>query len=71
MDRAGIIHTTIGKVSFEEDQLLDNLATVVNTINRAKPEGVKGQFIKSATLSTTMGPAVKLDLSALLQIEVK
>lgn len=71
MDSSGIIHTTIGKVSFEEEQLLENLATVMDTVAGAKPEGVKGQFIKSATISTTMGPGVKLDLSALLQIEVE
>ena len=71
MDSTGIIHTIIGKVSFEEKQLMENLSTVVNAITQAKPEGVKGQFIKSATLSTTMGPGLKLDLSSLLQVEIE
>ncbi|MBM3957567.1 MAG: 50S ribosomal protein L1 [Gemmatimonadetes bacterium] len=68
MDRTGIIHTRIGTVSFEEGQLLENLASVVGTILRARPSGIKGQFIRSATISTTMGPSIKLDLSSLQEL---
>ncbi|MDA1256680.1 MAG: 50S ribosomal protein L1 [Chloroflexi bacterium] len=60
MDRDAIIHARVGKVSFSEEQLLENLESVVGTIVRAKPSGVKGQLIRSATLTSTMGPAVKL-----------
>ena len=71
MDRSAIIHASIGKVSFDEQQLVENLAAIVSTVARAKPQAVKGQFIMSATLSTTMGPGLKLDLSALRQLEVE
>jgi large subunit ribosomal protein L1 len=65
MDRLANIHTRIGTVKFSDEQLLENLGSVYGTIVRAKPTGVKGQFIKSASLCTTMGPSVKLDVSAL------
>ena len=68
MDRTGIIHTRIGAVSFDEQQLLDNLASVVGTILRAKPSGVKGQLIRTATIATTMGPGIKLDLNSLQEL---
>jgi large subunit ribosomal protein L1 len=60
MDRDAIIHVLVGKVSFSEEQLLENLESVVDTIIRAKPSGLKGQLVKSATLTSTMGPPVKL-----------
>ncbi|MEX0762870.1 MAG: 50S ribosomal protein L1 [Dehalococcoidia bacterium] len=65
MDRTANIHTVIGNVKFTDDQLLDNLTSVYSTVARSKPSGVKGVFIKSATLTTTMGPGIKLDLPAL------
>ena len=68
MDRTSIIHTRIGTVSFDEEQLLENLASVVGVIVRAKPSGVKGQLIKTATISTTMGPGIKLDLRSLQEL---
>ena len=68
MDRTGIIHTRIGTVSFDEQQLLDNLASVVGTILRAKPSGVKGQLIRTATIASTMGPGIKLDLNSLQEL---
>jgi len=67
-DRTGIIHTRIGTVGFEEEQLLENLASVVGTIVRAKPSGVKGQLIKTATVTTTMGPGIRLDLNSLQEL---
>ena len=62
MDRDAIIHVRVGTVSFSEEQLLENLESVVSTIVRAKPSGLKGQLIKSATLTSTMGPPVRLEI---------
>jgi len=64
VDRTGIIHVPIGKVSFEQQQLLDNLATMVDAIVRAKPSGAKGTYVRSVALSPTMGPGVTLDTAA-------
>jgi large subunit ribosomal protein L1 len=66
LDRTAIIHLPIGKVSFESDKLLGNLSSVIESVNRAKPSGAKGQYVKSATISTTMGPGVELDLRTAL-----
>ena len=61
LDRTAIVHVPIGKASFQEDKLLENLATLVQEVMKAKPSGAKGQFIRSMTLTTTMGPSIKLD----------
>ncbi|HLA79940.1 MAG TPA: 50S ribosomal protein L1 [Vicinamibacteria bacterium] len=68
LDRTALVHVPIGKVSFEEDKLLENLATVVQEIVKAKPSGAKGQFIRSATLTTTMGPGIRLELGSTLAL---
>ncbi len=60
-DSYGNIHTIIGKVSFKEEKLLENLEYVVRTINKAKPQAVKGIFIDKITIATTMGPGIKVD----------
>lgn len=60
-DTFGNVHTIIGKVSFKENALIENLDYVIKTINRAKPQAVKGVFIDKITLSTTMGPGIKVD----------
>ncbi len=60
-DTFGNVHTIIGKVSFAEKKLLENLEYVVNTINKNKPQSVKGVFIDKITISTTMGPGIKVD----------
>ncbi len=70
MDRHANLHARIGKRSFTEEQLLNNLAAVFDTINRAKPEGVKGQFVRTATLCSTMGPGFKLSLPSLESLTV-
>lgn len=66
LDRTALLHVPIGKVSFEEDKLLENMATVVDAIVKAKPSGAKGQYIRSASLTTTMGPGIKLELAPTL-----
>ena len=60
-DKFGNIHTVIGKVSFDENKLSENLKYVVSTIAKAKPNTVKGTFIENIAISTTMGPGIKLD----------
>jgi large subunit ribosomal protein L1 len=62
-DRTANVHLTIGKTSFEDRALLDNYATLLDEIIRAKPSGAKGRYIKSITLASTMGPGVKVDPS--------
>jgi large subunit ribosomal protein L1 len=66
-EKAGIVHAGIGKASFTEAQLLGNLVAFVTAVNRAKPAGAKGNYIKKVGLSSTMGPGIKLDLQALLE----
>ena len=70
LDRMAIIHLPLGKVSFEADKLLGNLTTVIEAVVKAKPSGAKGQYIKSATLTTTMGPGISLDLKSTLDLSV-
>jgi large subunit ribosomal protein L1 len=66
VDKAGIVHTIVGKSSFEATALVENLATLVDAINRAKPSGSKGQYIRTLTIASTMGPGIKLDVPAVL-----
>jgi len=68
LDRTAIIHVPLGKVSFEDDKLMENLAAVVEAVSKAKPGGAKGQYVKTASLTTTMGPGVKLDLKPTLSL---
>lgn len=71
MDRSAIIHAPIGKVSFEAKALIENLASIIDMVVKARPAGVKGQFIRTAYMTTTMGPSVRLDLSTLLELRVE
>ncbi|MFC2001690.1 50S ribosomal protein L1 [Chloroflexota bacterium] len=68
LDRTAIIHLPLGKVSFEADMLMDNLTAIVEAIVKAKPSGAKGQYVKSAFLTTSMGPGIKLDLNPTLSL---
>jgi large subunit ribosomal protein L1 len=68
LDKTAIIHLPLGKVSFEADKLMDNLTAVIEAISRAKPTGTKGQYIRTATLTTTMGPGIKLDLKPTMSL---
>jgi len=61
VDKAGIVHLPIGKVSFEADALLDNAKAVVGALVRAKPAAAKGTYIKSVAVAATMGPGVRID----------
>jgi len=72
LDRTGIIHSRIGKSSFEQDQLKENLGALVDAIVQARPETIRGIFIRSISLSSTMGPGVRVDVaaaSALVSVE--
>jgi large subunit ribosomal protein L1 len=61
VDKTAIIHAPVGKVSFSEERLLENLRTLVDTILKAKPPSAKGKYVKSMALSSTMGPGVRID----------
>jgi large subunit ribosomal protein L1 len=63
-DRTNLVHVPLGKISFTEDALLDNLGALVSAIMREKPSGSKGQYIRSLTLTTTMGPGVPLEIQS-------
>ena len=68
LDRTAIIHVPLGNVSFDNEKLLDNLTAIVEAVVKAKPSGVKGHYVKSATLTTTMGPGIALDLKPTLAL---
>ena len=63
LDKTNIIHVPIGKASFTEEQLADNFQTLIDAINKAKPSTLKGQYLKSITLTSTMGPGVKFNVA--------
>ena len=66
-EKAGIVHAGVGKASFTEDALVDNVRAFVGAITRGKPSGVKGTYIKRVALSSTMGPGVKVDVAGLAE----
>ncbi|MDD2251485.1 MAG: 50S ribosomal protein L1 [Dehalococcoidales bacterium] len=70
LDRTAIIHVPVGKASFEADKLKENIYSVIDAILKAKPAAAKGQYIKSAFLTTTMGPGIKLDIKEVMAISV-
>ncbi len=61
LDKTNIIHVPVGKASFTEEQLTDNFQTLIDAINKVRPAAVKGQYLKSVTLTSTMGPGVKIN----------
>ena len=71
MDRTAVIHVAFGKASFEESMLVDNLNSVMDMISRSRPAAVKGQFLKSAYLTSTMGPSIALDVSDLSLVKME
>jgi large subunit ribosomal protein L1 len=70
VDKAGIVHAAVGKTSFEASALVDNLAALVEAINRAKPTGAKGQYLKGLTIASTMGPGIRVDVPGVLAAAV-
>ena len=66
LDKSNIIHVPVGKASFTEEQLADNFQTLMDAINKAKPSTVKGAYLKSVTMASTMGPGVKLNVAKLM-----
>jgi large subunit ribosomal protein L1 len=68
VDKGGIIHVPFGKASFEAQQLVENMATLLDAINRAKPAGAKGQYLKTLTIAPTMGPGIHIDIPAVLAV---
>ena len=68
LDRTAIIHVPVGKVGFDDDKLMGNLMAMIEAVVKAKPSGVKGQYIRTASLTSTMGPGIKLDLKTTLDL---
>ncbi len=66
-EKAGIIHAGVGKASFTEKALVENIVAFIDAINKAKPTGVKGAYMKKVTVSSTMGPGLKLDLASVAE----
>ena len=63
-EKAGVVHAGIGKVSFSEAALVENVKTIIDAVNKARPSGAKGTYINKIALSSTMGPGVTLDIAA-------
>jgi large subunit ribosomal protein L1 len=70
LDRTGIIHVPVGKTDFEDRAILENLASLIDAIQKAKPSGAKGQYVHTVTLAPTMGPGVPVDLQQALSLRV-
>jgi len=66
VDKAGIIHVPIGKVSFDAEAILANLTVLLDAINRAKPAGAKGTYLRTLTITSTMGPGIRVDIPGVL-----
>lgn len=65
VDKAGILHATVGKANFEKEKLVENIQAFLNTVIRLKPSSAKGQYVRSIAISSTMGPGVKIDRNVL------
>ena len=66
VDKGAIVHVPVGRASFEEAQLAENLTVLVDAINRAKPSGAKGTYLRTLTIATTMGPGIRVDIAGAL-----
>ncbi len=69
VEKAAIIHAGVGKASFAENAIAENIKTFIEAVNKAKPAGVKGAFIKKVSISSTMGPGIKLDVADVLGVQ--
>ena len=67
VEKAGIIHVGVGKASFSDGDIAENICSLVDAVNKAKPSGAKGTYIKKISVSSTMGPGIKLDIGPLLE----
>ena len=65
VEKTGIVHTTCGKASFEQNALVENILTIYNTLTKARPPSVKGQFMEKISVSSTMGPGVKININSI------
>lgn len=65
VEKAGIVHASLGKISFGKEKLLDNIKAFIDEIIKAKPEGAKGTYLKSLSVSSTMGPGIKIEVASL------
>ena len=70
VDKTAIIHVPFGKVSFSDEALIANLAALVDAVNRARPSGAKGQYLRGLTVASTMGPGIRVDIPAVLAAAV-
>ncbi|MER3418780.1 MAG: 50S ribosomal protein L1 [Chloroflexota bacterium] len=68
VDKTGIVHVPIGKASFDDEALVENLAALVDAVVRAKPAGAKGQYLRSLTVASTMGPGIRVDIPSVLAV---
>ena len=68
VEKAGIVHAGVGKVGFSEKEIAENVRSFIDAVNKAKPAGVKGNYIKKISISSTMGPGIKLDLADVLGV---
>ncbi len=66
VEKAGIVHAGVGKASFSEDKLMENIRAFADAVQKAKPQGAKGQFINRIAISSTMGPGVKIELASVM-----
>jgi large subunit ribosomal protein L1 len=64
VEKAGVIHAGVGKVSFDEAKLVENIRAFVEAVSRAKPAGAKGTYMKKVSISSTMGPGVSVDVAS-------
>jgi large subunit ribosomal protein L1 len=63
VDKGAIVHVPVGKASFDQQQLAENLSALVDAVNRAKPSGSKGTYLRTLTIATTMGPGIRVDIA--------
>jgi large subunit ribosomal protein L1 len=70
VDKSAIIHVAVGKASFDPDAIVGNLAALVDAVNRARPSGAKGQYLKTLTIASTMGPGIRVDVPQVLAAAV-
>jgi len=71
LDRNALVHVPIGRASFDETHLMDNMTAIMDDIARARPGGIKGQYVQTAYLTSTMGPSIPLDVASAMAMKVE